>query len=475
MSAALAQRTLRNSVLVVGARALAKVAVFAVLVLLWRHLGAESYGRFAAMVVYATLAGIVADLGLQTVFVRDVSKDPSAFDRYLANLLSVRLLLAIAALLVLAAALRLLSPALAPFTLGAFALLLTTSYSSLLRGVFYVRGRLHYEAIAILVEALLLLALTVYAVSRRASWDAFLWVYAASYLFTCAFVLALMLFRWHDRLSLRLEPRFVRELLAAGVPLALGFTLTTIYAQVDVVLLQLLRGFQMVGWYSAANKYVDAIAWIPQSAMGAVFPALALLSTGARARLVTAYQKSYKMLAVLGVPLAVGLVLTAAPIVRATPGAFEQSIPALQILAVSIAFIFVNNAFVYTLTAMGRQGDFTRLALLGLAVNLVLNLVLIPASGYLGAAAASTLTEVALFAYGWWLLRRRLHALAVVRGIGPVLTSGAVMGAVVLTLRSLPLYALVPLAAAVYVGGLVVLRALDSEEWAVIRGGLLRR
>src|SRR5947209_4105032 len=241
VSAALAQRTLRNSVLVVGARALAKVAVFAVLVLLWRHLGAESYGRFAAMVVYATLAGIVADLGLQTVFVRDVSKDSGAFNRYLANLLSVRLLLAIVALLVLAAALRLLSPALAPFTLGAFALLLTTSYSSLLRGVFYVRGRLHYEAIAILVEALLLLALTVYAVSRRASWDAFLWIYAASYLFTCLFVLALMLFRWHDRLSLRLEWRFVRELLAAGVPLALGFTLTTVYAQVDVVLLQILR------------------------------------------------------------------------------------------------------------------------------------------------------------------------------------------------------------------------------------------
>jgi len=475
VSAALAQRTLRNSILVVGARALAKVAVFAVLVLLWRHLGAEAYGRFAAMVVYATLAGIAADLGLQTVFVRDVSRDAGAFDRYLANLLSVRLLLAVLALLLLAAALRLLSPALAPFTLGAFALLLTTSYSSLLRAIFYVRGRLGYEAIAILVEALLLLALTLYAVSQRASWDAFLWVYAAGYLFTCAFALALMLFRWHDRLTLRLEPGFVLGLLGAGVPLALGFTLTTVYAQVDVVLLQLMRGFQMVGWYSAANKYVDAIAWIPQSAMGAVFPALALLSTGTRARLRTAYEKSYKMLAILGVPLAVGLALTAAPIVRATPGAFEQSIPALQILALSIVFLFVNNAFVYTLTAMNRQGDFTRLALLGLGVNLLLNLALIPSTGYLGAAAASTLTEVALFGYGWWLLRRRLHALPALRSILPVLLSGAIMGVVLITLRGLPLYALIPLGAAVYVAGLVVLRALDPQEWAIVRGGLLRR
>lgn len=475
MSRGLATSTLRNSVLVVAARTLAKIGVFAVLVLLWRHLGADGYGRFAAMVVYASLAGIVADLGLQTVFIRDVSRDRTAFDRYLSNLLSVRLLLALLALLVLAAALRILSPALFPYTLGAFALLLTTSYSSLLRAAFYIHGRLGYEAVAIVVEAVLLLGLTLYAISRHASWDAFLWVYAASYLFTCLFALAIVRLRFRDHPTLRLEAPFLRRLLVAGVPLALGFTLTTVYAQVDVVLLQLFRGFQMVGWYSAANKYVDAIAWIPQSAMGAVFPALAVLSAGGRDRLARAYEKSYKMLALLGVPLAVGLALTAAPIVHATPGAFEQSIPALQILAVSVAFLFVNNAFVYTLTAMNRQNDFTRLALLSLGVNLALNLVLIPLAGYLGAAAASTLTEVALFGGGWWMLRRQLVALPVLASILPVLLSGAVMGAVVLGLRALPLYVVVPAGAAVYAAGLVIFRALSPDEWAILRGGLLRR
>jgi len=60
VSQRLASRTLRNSVLVVGARALAKLGVFVVVVLLWRHLGDERYGRFAAMVVYVTLVGVVA-------------------------------------------------------------------------------------------------------------------------------------------------------------------------------------------------------------------------------------------------------------------------------------------------------------------------------------------------------------------------------------------------------------------------------
>ncbi len=471
MSQRLASRTLRNSVLVVGARALAKIGVFLVIVLLWRHLRDERYGRFATMVVYVTLAGVIADLGTQTIFIRDASRDRDLFRRYLGNLVSARLALSVVALVVLAAALRILSPALFPYTLAAFALLLTTSYSSLLRGIFYIRGRLGYEAVAIVIEALVLLGLTVYAISNHATWDVFLWVYAASYLFTCLFTFAILRWRWHEGIVPRFEPALIRALLLAGLPLALGFTITTIYAQLDIVLLQVFKNFQMVGWYSAANKYVDAVAWIPQSAMGAVFPALAMLSRGDDKRLAFAYEKSYKMLALIALPLAVGIGIMAAAIVHLTRG-FDQSIPALQLLAPSIALLFVNNAFIYALTAMNRQADFTRLALMTLVVNVILNVALIPPFGYLGAAVASTLTELALFAGGWWLLRRHLVALPVIRSIGPILLSVALMGGAVYLARALPLILVVAVAVIVYAAGLLVFRALDREEWAILRASL---
>jgi O-antigen/teichoic acid export membrane protein len=277
--------------------------------------------------------------------------------------------------------------------------------------------------------------------------------------------------RWHERVAVRLEPVFVRRLLTAGLPLALGFTITTVYAQLDIVLLQLFKNFQMVGWYSAANKYVDAVAWIPQSAMGVVFPALSLLGASDRRRLAFAYEKSFKMLAILGLPLAVGLGVMAAPIVHFTRG-FEQSIPALQILAPSVVLLFVNNAFIYTLTAINRQLDFTRLALFTLAVNLLLNLVLIPTNGYLGAAAASTITEAALFAGGWWLLRRQHLPLSVIGSIGRPFASAMVMGAAVYLIRSWPLAIVVVVGACVYAAALFALRAVNPEEWSIVRAGL---
>ena len=474
MTERLAATTLRNSMLVVGARALAKLAVFVVVVLLWRHLGADQYGRFATMIVYVTLVGVIADLGLQTVFIRDASRDRGVLARYLANLLSARLLLSLVALVILAAALRLLSPALFPFTLAAFVLLLTTSYSSLLRAVFYIRGRLGYEAVAIVAESLLLLGLTLVAIERRATWDAFLWVYSASYLFTCLFAFGVVRWRWHEQVTIRLEPAFVRRLLAAGLPLALAFTITTVYAQLDIVLLQLFKNFQVVGWYSAANKYIDAVAWIPQSAMGAVFPALSLLAAGDRGRLVFAYEKSYKMLAILGLPLAVGIGVTADSIVHFTRG-FEQSIPALRILAPSVVLIFVNNAFIYALTAINRQIDFTRLALFSLAVNVALNVALIPPFGYLGAAAASTITEVALFAGGWWLLRRHVIALSIFGSVVRVLASAAAMGIVVYLIRGWPLVLVIIAGAGVYLAALVLTRSLNREEWSIVRSGFTAR
>jgi O-antigen/teichoic acid export membrane protein len=394
--------------------------------------------------------------------------------RYLANLLSARLLLCLLGLVILAAALRLLSPALLPYTLAAFVLLLTTSYSSLLRAVFYIRGRLGYEAVAIVAESLLLLGLTLVAIQQRATWDAFLWVYSASYLFTCLFAFGVIRWRWHEQITVRLEPAFLRRVLTAGLPLALAFTITTVYAQLDIVLLQLFKNFQVVGWYSAANKYIDAVAWIPQSAMGAVFPALSLLAAGDRGRLLFAYEKSYKMLAVLGLPLAVGIGVTADSIVHVTRG-FEQSIPALRILAPSVVLLFVNNAFIYTLTAINRQLDFTRLALFSLAVNVILNLALIPPFGYLGAAAASTITEIALFAGGWWLLRRHLVALSVFGSVARVLASAAAMGIVVYLIRGWPLVLVIIAGAAVYLAALVLTRSLNSEEWSIVRSGFRAR
>jgi len=91
------------------------------------------------------------------------------------------------------------------------------------------------------------------------------------------------------------------------------------------------------------------------------------------------------------------------------------------------------------------------------------------------AAAASTLTELALFIGGWWLLTRQGLQLPVVSGIAPILLSALLMGIVVYLIRGWPLGLVIVIGAAVYGVAVYASRTLTSEELSIIRSGLTGR
>ena len=265
-----------------------------------------------------------------------------------------------------------------------------------------------------------------------------------------------------------------------SLPFALTLIISTLYFKVDVPILKFFTTFAAVGIYSAAYKYLEAVVFVPQTLMDPVFPALSQIAHENIDRLGSAATKAYKMLAVTGVPLTVGMVVLAAPIIKYTIPGFEKAIPVLQVLGLGILFLFVNNAFLYTLNAMGRQSDSTRLAAMSLVVNVALNLLLIPQSnaiygGYMGSAWATVLTEVGLFIGGWYLLRKHLFALPIISSLKGILPAGvlcaAAMGGVSVAMGPHLLSYGLAIAAGVvaYAAGLLLLHAFTAEEWALAR------
>jgi O-antigen/teichoic acid export membrane protein len=476
----LAARTARNTALVVAARLVSKIFVFVVVLVVIRSMGQENYGRFTSLVVYAALVSIALDLGLRPLFTREVAKDRTRLTPYLNSILSLKLVLMAPVLGILFGAIAVGLPTLVPYVLPTFVLLIATSFSNQLRATFYAMGHLRYEGIAIVGEALVLLVAAVTVALLRLPWWYFIWAYAASYLFTTAYAAVVAVRRFDHRFAFDLKRTRLSMLARESLPFGLTVIISTLYFKIDVPILKFFTTFAAVGIYSAAYKYLEAVVFVPQTLMDPVFPALAQIAHQNIERLGGAATKAYKMLAVIGTPLMVVMVLLAAPIIRYTIPGFEAAIPVLQVLALGILFLFVNNVFLYTLNAMGRQRDSTRLAVLSLAVNLVLNFILIPMpssiyGGYMGAAWATVLTEIALFAGGWYLLRKHLVALPIFSSLKGVLPAGvlcaAVMGGLVLALGSNPVgYASgLLLGIAAYAGGLFVTHAFTPEELALAR------
>jgi len=72
-------------------------------------------------------------------------------------------------------------------------------------------------------------------------------------------------------------------------------------------------------------------------------------------------------------------------------------------------------------------------------------------------------------------LRRHLASLSIIGSIAPVLVSGLAMGIVVFLIRSWPLAIVIVLGATLYLATLVLTRALNPEEWSIVRSGFRAR
>jgi len=239
-----------------------------------------------------------------------------------------------------------------------------------------------------------------------------------------------------------------------------------------VTILQHFKPFQEVGWYTFAYKPFEALQFVPLAVQAAVYPLLAVYYRDSRERLAVAYARFFKILVVLGWPLTVGTFVLAAPVGRLFQ-LFPQSIPSLRILALAIVFLFVNSAFTAMLYAIDRQALFAWTTAIAVVVNVGLNLAFIPSFGYYAASVDTVITEAAFSVAAWWFVGR-VERLRWLRVSWRTLLAGLVMGVAVLPLASRSILLAAPVGGLVHLAALWLLRAVSSEELALLRRGLKR-
>jgi O-antigen/teichoic acid export membrane protein len=470
-TAGLGSRALRNTVLVLAAKVVARLIALITVIATLKWLMPAPYGTFTTLINYTAIVSVVLDLGFNVLYVREGARHPADIQRYLRNVMSLRLVMAVGGFVVLAIALAI--AGLSSLLVPGFLLMVLTSYSTLLRNTLYAVQRLAYEAVAVVLESIVLLALVLIGIKIGAGVTYFVWAYAAQYAFSCVYFAIVL---WLQKIAVvgwRLEPQLVREWFFQGLPFALTFVLTILYFKIDQPLVYAIRPHVEAGWYAAAYKPFEALLFIPMTLLSVVFPVLSVYFRERPQELTDAVSRFFKALLVIGWPIAVGLFVLAHPLT--TMFLYPQSEPALRILALALAIGFVNNAFIGALSASDRQLSFTWAAGWSLIANLALNLILIPLFGYIGASWATVLTEVVLGVAGWILTRRHIGQVPVLQLTWRPILAGLVMGAVLFPLRNLDgVQVIIPIVvgAAVYAGAALLLRAVTSDEIAFARRAL---
>jgi O-antigen/teichoic acid export membrane protein len=109
---------------------------------------------------------------------------------------------------------------------------------------------------------------------------------------------------------------------------------------------------------------------------------------------------------------------------------FVAAIQAVKWLALIMPFKFIDTSLEVALSASNRESKRARAVLVAASANLLLDIILIPKYGLMGAVYETLLTEVVLFAMYVWYLRAEAHVMFAWRGfIGPGLGAVTILAA----------------------------------------------
>ena len=206
-----------------------------------------------------------------------------------------------------------------------------------------------------------------------------------------------------------------RTILAFSLPLMLSAVAGIVLQRSDVVLLGLLSGPAAAGEYAPVLRAFD-IAPVIVSAIGYYF-----FSVGASLvrrkdfdRLRDAYVSVTKWEMVLTMPLLLTLLLLPVPVMTTLYGpTFSDTDTIARVLAVGFIVNVITGVNGGALVALGATRQIAIRSTVLIVTNIVLNIVLIPPFGALGAALATTIVTIALNAFNSLLIWRlaRLHPL----------------------------------------------------------------
>jgi O-antigen/teichoic acid export membrane protein len=363
--------------------------------LMIRELGVERYGYFITASSVVLLIYAVTEAGLTALGVREyATAHDSLRQPMLRNLLGLRLALTTIGVAVAASALALTGAHSAivwgTLILG-FGLLLGAAqqtYQVVLLGEL----RLGSVTLLELLRGSILTAATLVVVVSHGSLDAFFWASVAATGVMTVTTVAVV------RRRVALLPSFDRAvwkaLLRETLPFGLSYVIGLVYFRIGVILMSYISTAEETGYYAAAFRIVEVVAFAPWLLISSAFPILARAARDDRHRFSYAIKRIFEVSVILGPWMALSIGIVAPFAVSVVAGQdFDPSISVLRVLGVAQFTGFLAVSGVYAMLSLKRYRALLIANSLALIMAIVGTVILAPPFGALGAAIATVAAD----------------------------------------------------------------------------------
>lgn len=177
--------------------------------------------------------------------------------------------------------------------------------------------------------------------------------------------------------------------------------ITSIYVNLDSVMLGFLSTTVAVGFYSSVTRLTKVLLGIVTTLGTVLLPRLSnYISNGDIVAFNTVAVKSSRFVVTIALPMVIGLIFSAPQVIMVMCGAeFIPAIQTIQIIAPIILFIGMSNLIgLQILYSQGEERIVIISTLCGAIINFILNFVLIPYFAQNGAAIATVVAEFSVTA-----------------------------------------------------------------------------
>lgn len=352
-----------------------------------RYLGGDKYGKYSFVFAYLYFFNIIAEMGVEKILLRELSQRKNE-GSLLGACFLLRMLLSVIAVLASVLILHTFYPPSGAYTITLLAALAIPFASfSVFRIYFQSTLRITLFNLIAILNSVLLLATTMIAVQSKWGLTFIFAGYVISQILTLIFSAGLT--RKYVRFSLKYDYETWKNIVRDGWMIGALNLSVALFARIDQVMLGSMRNSVEVGLYSASVRLSEVFLVIPEIISLIVFPLLSRYYYTSKKLFAMTYRDALKITAWIFVPLPVAVMFVSSVMISTLFGdEYLSAAGALNILIWSQSLATFSLMLSHILIVENNQRYLFLLTIPTVLSNVILNYILIPRYGYIGAGCA---------------------------------------------------------------------------------------
>jgi len=369
---------------------------FFTVIYLARVLGAAAFGLFSFAQAFLAYLVLMVDSGLSIYGTREIARGTSKTGPFSLNIFAIRLSLACVIFIISSFAIFIIQMPFEMRLLFIYTFLFVFYRALNADWVFQGLEKMGYIAISRILFSALVFIATISLV--RQSQDlvrvpliqfiagisvSFMFLYLLFKRFASAGLEHIKTDNWWDHFS-------------ESIPLGISYILVQIYYNIDTIMLGFMNTAEVVGLYNAAYKLFFGGLLFFGLWQSTAFPVVSQRISSDKGKAVDFLRKYLRIAILFGIPVSFLVTFLAPSIIQIIYGpSYLSCAIALQILIWCILPIIISGTYgMLILVPLGKNNLVLYGVLSGAIVNLILNLILIPPYGFIGASVATLLAEI---------------------------------------------------------------------------------